>query len=288
MAANNEIVRPTRRATRQSMAAVRDNLRQHYEASNSSQIEFLRQDSGGHPTGSVHVVINGQDIVPTLLKENTLVVSDWNNAKKPTFFSGEWPIINVDEIVGSRAQIKECGVCDENVDSCDCDYRAWSSAMQLFWMENIHISLTPGKGYGILARRDFTVKQVHGECNGELVPIDEAKSNEETQYAATIPIGKAKVTTKGTLASRQPECCIDATRKGSVFRFLNHSCDANCALQVARVGMKRRVLMAVATRRIADGEEITIDYGPRYFQQGESCQCGSKNCHFPTNSDLGR
>ena len=153
--------------------------------------------------------------------------------------------------------------------------------MQLFWIDNIRISPTPGTGYGLFARANFAADQVLGEYTGELVPHDRTKPTEETRYNADIPMGKAKLTTKGTLACRQPLCTIDASRGGSVFRFLNHSCEANAALILGRIGMGRRIMMVVATRRVRDGEEITIDYGDGYFQPGECCRCGSRVCRFP-------
>ncbi|KAJ4352288.1 vacuolar membrane-associated protein iml1 [Didymosphaeria variabile] len=225
-------------------------------------------DSKGLPVVPVRQVINANHVIPTLLKQNALNASHWAEIKKPTYHIGKWPPTSVEDILGSPAKEEECGVCDKDTSACDCDcdYQQWSAQMQIFWIENIRISLTPSKGYGVFARSDFKANQVLGEYTGELVPIDKTRSDEETQYLANINIGKASLTQKGTLACRQPYCCIDAASKGSVFRFLNHSCDHNAALILGRIGMSRRVMMIQTTKPIAEGEEITIDYGPEYFQ----------------------
>ena len=52
---------------------------------------------------------------------------------------------------------------------------------------------------------------------------------------------------------------IDATR-GSVARFVNHSCDPNCKMMMWTVAGKPRVALFAGERGIATGEELTYDY----------------------------
>ncbi len=73
---------------------------------------------------------------------------------------------------------------------------------------------------------------------------------------------------------------IDATRTGSVARFINHSCDPNCEA----VWEDRRIYIE-AVRNIQPGTELCYDYayendGPLTRKQKEFylCRCGSKNC----------
>ena len=52
---------------------------------------------------------------------------------------------------------------------------------------------------------------------------------------------------------------IDATKKGNLGRFLNHSCRPNCKVEKWVVGKKSR--MGIFTKRkIAAGEELTFNY----------------------------
>lgn len=51
---------------------------------------------------------------------------------------------------------------------------------------------------------------------------------------------------------------IDATR-GSIARFVNHSCDPNCTMDQWHVSGKPRMAL-FAKREIMTGEELTYDY----------------------------
>ena len=55
---------------------------------------------------------------------------------------------------------------------------------------------------------------------------------------------------------------VDATVKGGVARFVNHSCIPNCAAQKWSVGGETHVGL-FATADIPLGEEITFDYQVR-------------------------
>lgn len=76
----------------------------------------------------------------------------------------------------------------------------------------------------------------------------------------------------------QGQHIIDATVKGGIARFINHSCDPNCQTIVWEVGSERRVGIQ-ALRRIEPGEEITYDYEfERYGSKAQACYCGAANC----------
>ncbi|KAI3946688.1 hypothetical protein MKW98_003251 [Papaver atlanticum] len=70
---------------------------------------------------------------------------------------------------------------------------------------------------------------------------------------------------------------IDATFKGNVSRFLNHSCDPNCKLEKWQVDGETRVGV-FAAQSINVGEPLTYDYRFVHFGTMVKCQCGSKNC----------
>ena len=71
---------------------------------------------------------------------------------------------------------------------------------------------------------------------------------------------------------------IDATERGGVGRFLNHSCDPNCETQKWMV--KGELCIGVfALREIQPGEEITIDYKfERYGEKPMRCFCETAAC----------
>ena len=69
---------------------------------------------------------------------------------------------------------------------------------------------------------------------------------------------------------------IDAT-KGSVARFVNHSCEPNCEMRKWIVDKKPRMAL-FALRDIMTGEELTYDYNFEPTGDPQPCHCGSDNC----------
>ncbi len=74
------------------------------------------------------------------------------------------------------------------------------------------------------------------------------------------------------------ERCIDASHRGNISRFINHSCDPNAETQKWTVNGEVRVGF-FSKRRIRRGEEVTFDYKyERYGQEAQKCFCESSNC----------
>ncbi|KAI9866003.1 MAG: histone methyltransferase set1 [Trichoglossum hirsutum] len=73
---------------------------------------------------------------------------------------------------------------------------------------------------------------------------------------------------------------IDATKRGGIARFINHSCTPNCTAKIIKVeGSKRIVIYAL--RDIVQNEELTYDYKfEREFDSEDRipCLCGSSGC----------
>jgi histone-lysine N-methyltransferase ASH1L len=72
---------------------------------------------------------------------------------------------------------------------------------------------------------------------------------------------------------------IDAT-KGSIARFVNHSCNPNCKMVKWIVGGKPRMALFAGDKPITTGEELTYDYNfdPFSAKNVQECRCGSENC----------
>lgn len=71
---------------------------------------------------------------------------------------------------------------------------------------------------------------------------------------------------------------IDATARGNISRFINHSCDPNCESQKWIVSRRLRIGF-FAIKPIAAGEEIVFDYHmERFGRKSQHCLCGSANC----------
>lgn len=72
---------------------------------------------------------------------------------------------------------------------------------------------------------------------------------------------------------------IDGTR-GSIARFVNHSCEPNCRIVKWIVAGKPRMALFAGDRPIMTGEELTYDYNfdPFSAKNVQECRCGAKNC----------
>ncbi|KAJ3373238.1 histone methyltransferase set2 [Kappamyces sp. JEL0680] len=71
---------------------------------------------------------------------------------------------------------------------------------------------------------------------------------------------------------------IDASRKGNISRFMNHSCNPNCALQKWVVGSHMRIGI-FAIKDIPEGTELTFDYQfENYGAEPQPCYCGEAVC----------
>ena len=69
----------------------------------------------------------------------------------------------------------------------------------------------------------------------------------------------------------------DASFKGNITRFTNHSCDANASSQVIYIEGKPKIVL-FANRDINEGEEITYDYQFPIEADKIVCYCGSSKC----------
>jgi len=73
---------------------------------------------------------------------------------------------------------------------------------------------------------------------------------------------------------------VDATKKGGIARFINHSCMPNCTAKIITVDKSKRIVI-YALRDIAENEELTYDY--KFEREIGStdripCLCGTAAC----------
>lgn len=75
---------------------------------------------------------------------------------------------------------------------------------------------------------------------------------------------------------------VDATKRGGVARFINHSCEPNCYPKVISVDGQKKIFI-YAKRHIASGEEITYDYKFPLEEKKIPCNCGARRCRGSMN-----
>ena len=72
---------------------------------------------------------------------------------------------------------------------------------------------------------------------------------------------------------------LDATR-GSIARFVNHSCEPNCKMIKWTVKGAPRMALFAGDNGIMTGEELTYDYNfnPYSMKNIQECRCGAETC----------
>lgn len=76
---------------------------------------------------------------------------------------------------------------------------------------------------------------------------------------------------------------LDATNRGGIARFINHSCEPNCRSELVTMSNGRKAVVIIADQNIPANTELTYDYKLPFETQEKAipCLCGSKNCrHF--------
>jgi hypothetical protein len=113
------------------------------------------------------------------------------------------------------------------------------------------------------------------EYVGEIVGLCVADKREANYHSR----GKMKYEGACYFFRIDKESIIDATRKGGIARFVNHSCSPNCVAKVISVKTQKKVVF-FAVRDINVGEEITYDYHFNHEDDGKKipCFCNSRTC----------
>ncbi|XP_076636697.1 SET domain containing 2 [Colletes latitarsis] len=129
---------------------------------------------------------------------------------------------------------------------------------------------TEKKGFGLRAIADLLAGEFIMEYVGEVVdPKDFRRRAKE--------YSKDKNRHYYFMALKSDQI-IDATMKGNVSRFINHSCDPNSETQKWTVNGELRIGF-FNKKFIAAGEEITFDYHfQRYGKEAQKCFCEAPNC----------
>lgn len=115
-------------------------------------------------------------------------------------------------------------------------------------------------GYGVFAQQAIRAGQRLGQLTGESITVAEARR-------------RAQAGGRLMLVELSPARAIDASRSQDALRFTNHSCVPN-----ARIQVEDGEVQFLAIRDIADGEELTVDYGLTHHEGRLACQCGAPGC----------
>ncbi|XP_008237500.1 PREDICTED: histone-lysine N-methyltransferase ASHH1 isoform X3 [Prunus mume] len=151
-----------------------------------------------------------------------------------------------------------CGVYCKNQRFQKCEY----AKTKLF--------RTEGRGWGLLANENIKAGQFIIEYCGEVISWKEAKQRSQAYEIQGLR--------DAFIISLNASESIDATEKGSLARFINHSCKPNCETRKWNVLGEIRVGI-FAKQDILDGTELAYDYNFEWYGGAKvRCLCGAPSC----------
>ena len=139
-------------------------------------------------------------------------------------------------------------------------------------------------GLGVFSRafvpRDTPVM----EYIGEVVRRPVADRREEAAERVSQSFSKSSTYMFALDENDADSRVVDATRKGNLARFANHSCAPNCLAKSVVLANERRVVL-FTTRDVHRGEELTYDYqfAPEIPERETPCACGAQICRGVIN-----
>lgn len=123
---------------------------------------------------------------------------------------------------------------------------------------------------GIFARREIPKETRILEYVGEKVTKAESLRRANARFARSQKTGEAAV----YIFDINKKYDIDGGVGGNVAKLINHSCSPNCEAYIIR-----GKVWIYSKRKIAEGEELTYNYGFDLEHWAEHpCLCGSDNC----------
>ena len=125
-------------------------------------------------------------------------------------------------------------------------------------------------GRGVYATQFIPKETPIIEYVGELIDKEESERRAHAQHAKSLKSGDAAV----YIFTLSKNYDIDGNVPWNTARLINHSCEPNCEAWI-----EGRRIYIHSTRDIAEGEELTYDYGfdVDCFEE-HPCRCGAKEC----------
>jgi [histone H3]-lysine4 N-trimethyltransferase SETD1 len=150
-------------------------------------------------------------------------------------------------------------------------------------------------GWGLFAKEEFKPDDMVTEYLGEVIRICMADLREK-QYEVRCavvtmpcPYSSWKRDSYEMLFQEQGlgscylfrldlDQVVDATFKGNLARFVNHSCHPTCYARTITIETGEKKIVLFAQKPISVGEEITYDYKFPIEDDKIECHCGAPEC----------
>ncbi|KIX02748.1 uncharacterized protein Z518_08690 [Rhinocladiella mackenziei CBS 650.93] len=158
----------------------------------------------------------------------------------------------------------------ECVNDCGCGTSCQNQRFLRRLYADVSVIKTEKKGYGLRTNVNLRPHDFIFEYIGETIPEGTFRKRMLQYDGEGIKHFYFMSLSKGEF--------IDATKKGNLGRFCNHSCNPNCYVDKWVVGDKLRMGI-FAERDIKAGEELVFNYNvDRYGANPQPCYCGESNC----------
>jgi uncharacterized protein len=133
-----------------------------------------------------------------------------------------------------------------------------------FCFFNLNYKASPIHRWGIFAAENIPARRRVIEYTGQQIDVQEVWRRRFRQHLYIFQINQT--------------CVIDGAIGGSGAEFINHSCQPNLITRI-----KGERIFFVSNRRIAKGEELTLDYNIMTDGEDLPCSCGTKKCRGSIN-----
>ncbi|KAI7868641.1 hypothetical protein BDF14DRAFT_1724451 [Spinellus fusiger] len=170
-----------------------------------------------------------------------------------------------DDACINRLMFMECMVED-----CHCGQYCRNRRFQRCHYAKVDVIQTEKKGFGLRSLADLPANAFIMEYIGEVIPNHEFVRRTREYEAEGLK--------HYYFMTLKTDEIIDATKRGCLARFINHSCRPNSVTQKWVVGKTMRIGI-FTTRAVKAGDEFTFDYKfERYGAVAQKCYCGEACC----------
>lgn len=200
-----------------------------------------------------------------------------------------------DPLAATSKPIFECNA------SCKCGEECVNRLVQHGIHHKLEVFRTRHKGWGLRVLEPIEENAFMCEYAGEVLTKGEAKIR--TQNMRKDDMNYIFVLKENFGGRSAMETFIDARLKGSIARFINHSCEPNLFLHAVRVHNEVPRVAMFARRGIKPGEELSYEYcgnvdrpnddstkgGTKDLCQNQPrklCMCESLSCQKYLPSDM--
>ncbi|KAI6850542.1 SET domain-containing protein [Hortaea werneckii] len=179
-----------------------------------------------------------------------------------------------DECCLNRVMQYECNSTNCSLPPDQCSNRAFASLTTRIkrggpFDIGVEVIKTPTRGFGVRSCRSFAPGQIIMEYTGEIITESECQRRMREVY---------KNMHCYYLMELERGLIIDGTR-GSMARFINHSCKPNCEVRMVKINGTPRMGVFAGEDGVTTGEELSYDYNfDNFGTERQVCYCGAQGC----------